>query len=130
EERVAGTRREDDDPALFEMAHGTAADIRLRYRRHGDGRKHAGVEPQSLEGALKRQRVHHCRQHADIVAGGAVDALGRRLDAAEDVAAADHDADLGAELVYRLYLRGDAVQDPLIETVVALAHERLAGHFQ
>ena len=50
-----------------------------------------------LERVLEGQAVHDRGQHPDVVAGRAVHALGRRGHAAEDVAAADDDADLDAE---------------------------------
>lgn len=45
---------------------------------------------------LQRQRVHHRAEHADRIGGGAVETLVQALDAAEEVAAADDDADLDA----------------------------------
>ena len=50
--------------------------------------------PSCSSAFCKRQRVHDGRQHAHVVGGGAVHALGGAGEAAEDVAAADHDGDL------------------------------------
>ena len=66
----------------------------MRDRAH-DPRLDAGP----LEGVLEGEAVHHGREHADVVAGGPVHALGGGRQAAEDVAAADDDADLDAERV-------------------------------
>ena len=50
----------------------------------------------ALERRLERERVHHRRQHAHIVGARPVHAALRRHQPAKDVAAADHEADLGA----------------------------------
>ena len=57
---------------------------------------HPGVDAELLQRILKRQRVHHRRQHAHVIGGCAVEALRRRGHAAEDVAAADDQAELMA----------------------------------
>ena len=54
--------------------------------------------PCALERLLQRERVHDRGEHADVVGLGAVHALGRSGQAAEDVAAADDDGDLDAVL--------------------------------
>ena len=71
-----------------------AADIGLGDRRHRDRRQDAGVDADLLERVLQRQRVHHRRQHAHIIGAGPVEALGGAGQAAEDVAAADDEAEL------------------------------------
>ena len=86
---------------LFQVAHGAAADVWLGHLVHADGRYHAGVDFQRLERGLHRQRVHHRGQHAHVIGSGAFHALGRALQAAEDVATADDHADLDAHLVER-----------------------------
>ena len=52
--------------------------------------------PRCLQRGLHRERIHDGGQHADIVGLGALHAGGGARYAAEDVAAADHDADLHA----------------------------------
>ena len=94
EERVAGAGGEDHDAALLEVAHGAAADVRLRDLLHVDRRQHARVGAVPLERLLHGERVEHGREHAHVVAGRAVDALGGRGHAAVDVAAADHEREL------------------------------------
>jgi hypothetical protein len=63
-----------------------------------------------LEGVLQGEGVDHRRQHAHVVALRAVHARARALEAAEDVASADDDADLHAEPVQLGDLGGDALQ--------------------
>ena len=48
-----------------------------------------------LQPILQRQRVHDGGQHAHVVGGGAIHAHGGTGEATEDIAAADHDTDLG-----------------------------------
>ena len=99
EVRVPGAGDEDRHAALLEVADGAAADVRLGDLVHGDRghdpRRHAGP----LECVLQREAVHDRREHADVVARRAVHALRGGGQAAEDVPAADHDADLDAEPV-------------------------------
>ncbi len=113
------------------MAHGAAADIGLAHRLHRDRRLHAGRDAEPLQRALHRQRVNHRRQHAHVVGRGALHADRRARQAAEDVAAADHQARS------RRRARGpssisSAMRATIvgIEAVVALAHQRLAGELQ
>ena len=81
-------------PALLEVAHGAAADVRLGHLLHVDRREHPRVGAVALERLLHGERVQHGREHPHVVAGRAVHALGRRRHAAVDVAAADHERDL------------------------------------
>ena len=86
---------------------GAAADIGLADGRHRDRRLDAGVDADLLERVLHGERVHHRRQHAHIVGAGAVEALGRAGEAAEDVAAADDQAELVPVVLGRLDLVGE-----------------------
>ncbi len=99
EERVAGARGEDHDPALLEVAHRAPADVRLGDLGDRDRRLHAGLDVLLLERVLERQRVEHRREHPHVVARGAVHAFGGLGEATVDVAAADHDRDLHAAAV-------------------------------
>ena len=96
EVRVAGPGREDHDPALLEMPHRAAPDVRLGDRVHRDRRLHAAGDADSLERVLERQRVDDGRQHPHVVGRGAVHP-GRLVGlAAPDVSAADHDGERDA----------------------------------
>ena len=80
--------------------------------------------PGSLEGVLERQAVHHGGEHADVVAGRPVHALGRRGQAPEDVAAADDDADLDAAAPDRGDLPRDGRADRRVDAVLARSPRR------
>ena len=53
----------------------------------------ARVDADLLERHLERQRIHYCRQHAHVIGSCAVEALGGRSHAPEDVAAADDETE-------------------------------------
>ena len=125
EEGIAGAGGEDHHPALLHVAHGAAADIGLGDGRHRDRRLDAGVDADLLERVLHGERVHHRRQHAHIVGAGAVEALGGAGEAAEDVAAADDQAELVAARVGRLDLLGEARDGVGIDAELALAPSAL-----
>ena len=78
----------------------------------------------------KRQRVHHRRQHAHIIGGRAVEALGRRRHAAEDIAAADDQAELMALRLGRRDLPGEAGDGLGIDAELPLPHQRFARELQ
>ena len=65
--RVAGSPAKNNDPALFEMADGPAADVRLGDRAHFNGRLNACQHPKLLQGIHQCQRIHHRCQHAHII---------------------------------------------------------------
>ena len=98
EERIAGAAGQHDDAALDEMGERRLARIGLAERGHGDRREHARRLADLLERALHRQRVHHGREHADRIGARALDALVGALQAAKEIAAADHHRDLDAEI--------------------------------
>ena len=77
EERVAGTGREDHDPALLEVPDRPPPDVRLGHLGDVDRRHHPGVGAQLLQRVLDCQRVQHGREHAGVVGGRAVHALAR-----------------------------------------------------
>src|SRR4051812_462455 len=130
EERVAGTRREDHDAALLEVAHRAAADVGLGDLADVEGRLHARVHVELLERVLELQRVQDDREHAHVVGGRAVHALRRARDAAVDVAGPEHDRDLDAAIVHPLDLLCDLAQALEVGAVLEVAHERLAGQLE
>lgn len=87
---------EDHHPAFFEMTQGAAAHIGLGHGVHGQGALHARLDADLLQRRLHGQGVHHRGQHAHIVGGGAFHVAGGLAQSAEDVAAADDEADLDA----------------------------------
>ena len=86
--------------------------------------------PGALERILEGEAVHHGRQHADVVAGRAVHAARRGGQAAEDVAAADDDADLDAQGVDLGDLARDERAERRVHAVLAIAEEGLAGQLE
>ena len=119
-----------DDAALLEVADRPAPDVRLGDLVHRDRAHDPGRDPGPLERVLEGQAVHHRGEHADVVAGRPVHALRGRRQAAEDVAAADDDADLDAEGVDLADLAGDECAERRIDAVRAVAEERLAGQLE
>ncbi len=83
-----------------------------------------------LQGVLQGEAVHHGRQHPDVVAGGPVHAPGRGGEAAEDVAAADDDADLDAQRLDLGDLPRDERAELGIDAVLPLAQQRLARQLE
>ena len=91
---VAGAGGEDDEAPLLEVTDGAAADVGLGDLADLERRHHARRDAALLERVLQRERVDDGGEHAHVVALRAVHAGARALEAAEDVAAADDDADL------------------------------------
>ena len=83
-----------------------------------------------LERVLQREAVDDAREHAHVVRARAVHALARRRDAADDVPASDHDADLDPERVDVTDLLRDRADHGRIDPEAAVAGERLAGQLQ
>src|SRR5205807_4635578 len=98
EERIAGTCCKDYHSAFLHMAYGAPADIRLTNRHHWYGRLHPGRQVDSFQYGLKRQRVHHSRQHAHVVGGGALNPGRGPREPAEDVPATNDEANLRTDL--------------------------------
>src|SRR5260370_14324297 len=94
--RVGGAASEDHDASLFHMANGTAPDIRfgnLVYRDGGHAsRRNAGL----FERVLQGKSVDHGCKHAHLVRRHAVHFLSGCRNAAEEIPATDHEADLEA----------------------------------
>ena len=132
EVRVAGAAGEDHDPALLEVPHGPTADVRLGNLGHLDGGHDAGRLGHLLEGVLQRQGVDDGGEHPHVVGVGPVHAFARSRVPPPDVAAPDHDGDLGAQLEAGLGHLGshaghDRPVDPVAEGAVG---ERLPRKLQ
>ena len=121
---------ENDDAPLFEMADDAAPDERLGHRAHFDAGGHARHDVLMLERVLQSEGIHDRRQHAHVVGGGAVHALGTGRQAAEDVAAADDDGDFDAELADVGDIPRDAGGDHGIDAELLVAHQCFAGKFE
>ena len=98
------------------MAGGATLDEGLGDAVHRDGGHHAAFEAGLFQAVHEGEAVDHRGEHAHVVAGGAVGAVGARAgEAAEDVAAADDDRDLGADFLDRAQLLGEAVEDGAVD---------------
>jgi hypothetical protein len=112
------------------VAHGAAANIGLAHARHGDGRLDSRVDANFFQRILYRKRVHYGRQHAHIVAGCPVEALGSPGNSAEDIAAADDQAQLMACFLSRSYFSGHAGHRFRVDAELVRPHQRLARQLQ
>ena len=83
-----------------------------------------------LEGVLQREAVDHGREQAHVVAGHAVDALRRRRDAPDDVAAAEDDRGLDAQGVDVLDLVGEPRDHVRRDAEPLVPHQRLPRQLQ
>ena len=83
-----------------------------------------------LEGILQGKRVHNGCQHAHVVGLGALHATGSAGHAAENVAAADNNADLMANGEQLLDLLGKMVGNLGVDAILAVAHQCFAGKLQ
>ena len=121
---------EDDDPALLEVAHRAAADVRLGDLRDLERGENPRVGPDPLERVLERERVEDGGEHARVVGGGSVHALGRGRDAAVDVAAADDDRELEPFPLDADDFTRDRIDRLRVGAVVVAPHQRLAGELE
>ena len=106
------------------------ADIGLADRVHLDGGLHARIHARPLERVLHGKRVHDRRQHAHIVGRPALHALGRAGQAAEDVAAANDDAQFNPGFVNRSDFFRHSLDGRHVQANALLAHQDLAGDLQ
>ena len=127
---LPGTGGEDHDAALFQVAHRAAADERLRYGAHLDRRRDACGHVDVLQRVLERERVDHGRQHAHVVRGGAIHAFRAGRETAEEIAAADDDGRLDAELLDFSDLFRNLGRDGGIDPERLFPHERLARQLE
>src|SRR5438094_3083266 len=130
EKWIPGPGREDHHSPFFEMAQRSAANIRFADRLHRDGGLDAGRHSALFECVLHCDGINHRRQHAHIVARGALHPDRTARYATEDVAAADHQAQLDAERVYRCDLVRYAREHSRVKAIFPRAHQRPTGDLQ
>ena len=123
---IARAGRQNDDAPLLQMADRSAANVGLGHFLHIDGALHAGEDAVALEGVLQSERIHHRGQHADVIGLGAIHALGRSGQAAEDVAPADNHSQLHAIVNDLGDLLGKVIDHSRVNAVPLIAGERLA----
>ena len=110
EKRVAGTRRKDGDPPLFQMTDRATPDVILTDLVDLQRRHDAGMGADALESILESQRIDDRCQHPHVVAGDPIHSGPGKARAAENIAAANHDAQLHAESHDFFHLGGNAGQ--------------------
>ena len=116
--RITRSGGKDNDVALGQVVDGATANIGLADLVHLDGAHHAAGNIVVLEGILQGKRVHNGCQHAHVIGLGAVHATGSAGHAAENVAAADNDADLMANGEQLLDLLGKMVGNLGVDAIV------------
>ena len=90
----------------------------------------AGFHAGGFECVFQGQGIHDGGHHAHIVGRRTVHIVGLRGNAAEDVAAADDDADLYAEFDDFFYLADNLHDGFAVDTEGIIAHQGFAGQFQ
>src|SRR5690606_24818874 len=118
EEGVAGAGGEQAYPPFLHVPDGAAANVVFADLVDLDGAHHAGVAAFLLQGVGHGQGVDDGGQHAHVVAGHAIHSGGGQAGAAEDVAAADHQADFGAGALGFDDFAGEGLQDFRVDAVV------------
>ena len=109
------------------MVDGATANIGLADLVHLDSAHHAAGNIVVLEGILQGERVHNGREHAHIIGLSTLHATGSACHAAENIAAADNDADLMANGEQLLDLLGKMVGNLGVDAILAVAHQCFAG---
>jgi hypothetical protein len=126
EVRVARAGGKDHHAPFFEVADGAAPDERLGDGAHLDGRDDTREHPGLLEPVLQGQAVDHGGEHAHVVGRGAVHPAGAGRQTPEDVAAADDDGGLHAELLDFFDVLGNPADHRGVNAVLLIAHEGFA----
>ena len=93
---IPGAAGEDHHAAFVEVAHRAPPDVRLRQLFHANRRHHPRIDALLLQDVLQRQCIDYGREHPHVVGGHTIHPLLARRRAAQNVAAADHEAELHA----------------------------------
>ena len=125
--RIARTGGKNNDAALGKVVDSATANIGLADLVHLDSAHHAAGNIVVLEGILQGERVHNGCQHAHVVGLSTLHATGSAGHTAENIAAADNDADLMANGEQLLDLLGKVVGNLGVDAILAVAHQCFAG---
>jgi len=130
--RTAGAGGEDHDAALLQVPSRAPPNVRLGHAVHANRREESRFDSQRFDGVLQGQAIDHRGQHAHVVGRGLLNAdVGvLELRSAENVAAANHQADLAAAIGRLLDLAGDVHRFFHANAALAAMAEALAGQFQ
>ena len=126
---VAGAGSENDDAALFEVTHGTATNVRFGDRLDWEGGLDSSVDALFLEGVLHDKGVDYGGEHARVVCGGAVHAVGCSFGASPDVSATDDHGDLAVRILSFPYLARDEGNSFIVDANTPIACKGLAADF-
>ena len=118
-ERVARTSREDNHRASGEELESLATIEEFTNRFHADSGHHYRIYTLLVESVLHGEAVHHGAEHAHGVALSAIHAASRSGNAANKIAAANHECDLNTLLDDRSNF-GCHVRKNLVVDAVAL----------
>jgi hypothetical protein len=112
------------------MADRAAPDIRLGDLVHFDGGHHARGNALFFERILQRQRVDHGGEHPHMVRRHPIHVLRRRRDAAKEISAADHQANLDAATRHLRDLRCQSRDTRRIDAEGPFARQHLTTQFE
>ena len=112
------------------MALGPAQDQRLAHLVHGQCRLHPRRNADGFQCVLHGERVHHRGQHAHVIGGAAVHALGGTGHAAKNIAATDHQTDIIAGILGGLHLARHPRHRCRIDPERLVTHRGLARQLQ
>ena len=124
---MARAAAEDHDRAALEIFDRLFGVIALAHALDVHGGKELGLDAALGKHVGQREAVHGRGQHAHTVGADALDLAVAVLDAAPEVAAADHDADLGAKLYAALDLLADGRDKRKVIARFFLGGKRLAA---
>src|SRR5690242_5423091 len=126
EKRIACAGSENYHAALFHVSDGAAADVRLAHAFHRNRRLHTRRYTEPLEYGLYCERVHDGREHAHVVGGGALYAVGSAGKTAKDIPAADDQTQLYATGASLFHVRSYALNRADVDAVGLAAHQGFA----
>ena len=130
EERIARTSGENDHGASGQKLEGFAAVEEFANRFHADGGHHHGIDSLLVECILHGKAVHHGAEHSHSIALGTVHAASGSGNAANEVAAANHESDLHTLLDDGCNFRSHVGEDNVIDAVALFACEGFATELE
>src|ERR1700722_8065046 len=128
--RIAGARGENHNASFFEVPHRPAADKWLGNLGHVNRAQESRDHALFLERILQREAVDDRRQHAHVVAGGAIDRQGFLACAAEDFSSAHNNCHFNAQIIYFFHFAGDAVNGFGVNAKTLCTLKRFSGKLQ
>jgi len=110
---------------------GAAANIRFGNLVHVDGGLHPGRLAHVFQRILEGEGIDDGAEHAHVIGGDPIHALLARGIATDDVAAADHDGELGiVRILHPHDVAGDVVDHVRVDAEGCLTGETFAAQFE